>query len=260
VGESDDHNATDVQVRKQVCVPSIDCLVIKARLTYAGRLASNPRVSALKALFSAKPRGNPMPWAAQLTKDMQYMYDHTDIGDLVTPPGHGDAGITWIHAMQHEKLEFSRCVNQIFFSHSVLDSCPDKASAAAFDQRFQCSQCVPPVAFSTGKALQSHMRTKHRVRSSISMYIDDSGLCPICSTNFRSRIRVISHLSDVRRPKCRDCILTGCVPVIADSLYVQLQERDKQLRRKALHQGHTHPIASGSARTADGRTVGHVRH
>ena len=91
------------------------------------------------------------------------------------------------------------------------------------------------------------------------MHTNDTGLCPICKADFRSRIRVISHLSDVRRPKCRDRILAGEVPAIAELLFVQLQDRDKQLRKEALHQGHTHPIATGSALSAGGLRIGHVR-
>ena len=186
------------------------------------------------------------------------MYEHTDISKLVTPPAHQDAGTTWLHAMMHERREFARCVDQIFFWQSVLDPVFDSQGQASV-QGFCCLACKPCATFSSEKALQSHIRAKHKVRSSIPLYINDTGLCPICKADFRSRIRVISHLSDVRRPKCRDRILAGEVPAIAELLFVQLQDRDKQLRKEALHQGHTHPIATGPALSAGGLRIGHVR-
>ena len=140
VGEQREHNLTDLQIRRQLCIPSIDCLVIRARLKYAGRLANNAKVGALRALLSAKPKGKPMPWASQLARDMQYMYEHTDIAKLVTPPSHRDAGATWTHVMKHEKCEFSCCVNQIFFSQSVLDMHADTDEAMHVDQlAFVCN-------------------------------------------------------------------------------------------------------------------------
>ena len=39
--------------------------------------------------------------------------------------------------------------------------------------------------------------------------IDGSGVCPSCCANFLTRIRVPSHLGDVRRPSCRDIVLSG---------------------------------------------------
>ena len=113
--------------------------------------------------------------------------------------------------------------------------------------------------FFSEQALQSHIRAKYKARSSIPLYINDTGLCPICKADSRSWVRVIPHLSDVRRPKCRGRILAGVVPAIAELLFVQLHDRDKQLRKEALHQGHTHPITTGSALSAGGLRIGHVR-
>ena len=110
----------------------------------------------------------------------------------------------------------------------------------------------------SAKALASHMRARHGARSPIKRYVDDSATCPSCKTFFCTRIRVIKHLSDSRRPTCRDRILADDALLLPMSLFQKLEARDRVLRREALHSGHTHPIASGSASTAAGRRIGSV--
>ena len=72
-------NLTDLEVRRSLCLPSLDCILRKARLAYAVRLACNDKLQALRALLSMKCDGSVMPWAAQLQEDMAYMYQYTDI-------------------------------------------------------------------------------------------------------------------------------------------------------------------------------------
>ena len=160
--------------------------------------------------------------------------------------------------MGHEKREFLHCVNQIFDVHSVLDEqAPEEVPAAAL-ATFVCNLCSPAKAFATEKACDSHCRSKHGMVSCIPKYINGSGICPACGTKFQSRIRVIAHLSDKRRPACRDRVLNGEFPLLPEQLFVQLQEADRHTRKMALHDGHTHPIAQASAVKADGRRVGRV--
>ena len=122
-----------------------------------------------------------------------------------------------------------------------------------------CAQCSPVVKFSTDKVLQSHRRSKHGVRSYVPQYIDDSGICPICRTKFGSRIRVVAHLSDSRRVKCSSRILAGECPPLSVEVVTALNVRDRELKRSALRDGHTHAIAAGAATDAQGRTVGRVQ-
>merc|ERR1712060_993012 len=52
------------------------------------------------------------------------------------------------------------------------------------------------------KAYLQHCRIVHKETVPIKNYIDDSGVCPECLTNFQERFRVVHHLTDKRRPKC----------------------------------------------------------
>ena len=262
--ETGEKNKTDLEVRVMVGAQSIDSLIVQARLQYACRLANNDKAAPLKSLLASKPGGKHMPWAVQLASDMQYMYDNSTIGNLVKPAGHTDSMCTWLHVMKHERAEFQACLNEMSFVGSCLDSDVQVSEDGSIlsplpgQSIFSCMQCAPPVSFFSSKALQSHCRIKHGARSSVPQYINDSGVCPVCSTVFGSRLRVISHLSDTRRPKCRERVLAGDFPVLPRSVLAKLSVRDRELKRLALREGHTHTLASGAAVNAKGHIVGRV--
>ena len=94
--------------------------------------------------------------------------------------------------------------------------------------------------------------------SSVKAYIDGSGLCPICGSNFHSRLRVIAHVSYVRRPKCGDRLLSGECPKLSPAALSKLEAQDKVLLKAARREGRTHVIAVGFALTLEGKRVGHV--
>ena len=75
-----------------------------------------------------------------------------------------------------------------------------------------------------------------------------------------TRLRLLAHLPDARRPKCRNGILAGSFERarLTQDAVDRLDAVDARLRTEALKQGHSKPIAVGKATTADGKTVGHV--
>ena len=99
-------------------------------------------------------------------------------------------------------------------------------------------------------------RIKHKVKAPIAAYVDGSGVCPACKTVFHTRIRCLAHLTDSRRPRCREVILSGSWPQLSQSMLEQLEEVDRNARREAQRNGKTHPTAKGSAKRADGRIIG----
>eukprot|EP00973_Karenia_brevis_P027721 3820619-Karenia_brevis.AAC.1 len=84
--------------------------------------------------------------------------------------------------------------------------------------KFVCELCEAKPAFKSAKALASHQRAKHKFRNPLGAYLDDSGICPVCGTNFHNRVRVLAHVSDTRvrskvqRLTCRQQLLRGVVP------------------------------------------------
>ena len=51
----------------------------------------------------------------------------------------------------------------------------------------------------------------------------------------------------------------GSFPKLSVSEVAELDEQDRLARLEAKRNGHTHPIASGSATRVDGTTVGRVQ-
>ena len=137
-------------------------------------------------------------------------------------------------------------------------------SAPAEARPHVCDVCIGAsrASFPTAQGLAQHMRIKHKKRSDIHNFVNDSGVCPNCATNYVSRIRVIAHLSDTRpsRCRCRNAILNGdIVPELDPELVAKLNSRDREIKKQALRAGHTHALAAVSARTASGRRIGSVR-
>jgi len=91
----------------------------------------------------------------------------------------------------------------------------------------------------------------------IRCYLPDSK-CPACGADFVQRLRLIVHVSDSRRPKCRDWIFLHC-PRLPHSRVAKLDEVDREQRRSAQRAGHSHHLAVAPARSTDRKVVGRVR-
>ena len=128
---------------------------------------------------------------------------------------------------------------------------------AAPHVQFACGECQRN--FPSNKALEQHARVIHGARTPIKQFVDASGICPVCTCNFRTRMRVISHLGDPRRPKCRDVILAGQLPAVSAAAREALDALDREALKAARHAGHSHALAVASAVRADGKRIGHVQ-
>jgi hypothetical protein len=135
---------------------------------------------------------------------------------------------------------------------SVLDSV---AAPLGHTLGFACHTCTPPKVFASSKALESHQRSKHSVRNFMRNYIDGSGLCPSCGTQFRARVSLLNHINDRRRPKCKEFILEFCQP-LAPSRVSELDVADNEMRKAARRAGRSHHIVTAPAIAQDGRVVG----
>ena len=246
---------SDLDVRRQLGASSIDFLLLRRRVGYYCRLAAS-RPHLLWALMQTRPRGHPLPYVLQVHSDLSTVYRISDVLRQALPEWSVDPA-AWLELMTRDPLRLCAALDRCAFVGSVLDKVSHGATAVL--AQFTCPECpVPRPCFSSAKALASHKRARHGARSPIKRYVDDSASCPSCGTHFCTRVRVIAHLSDARRPACRDRILADVTLLLPLSLYQKLEARDKVLRREALHSGHTHPIASGSARTVAGRRIGFV--
>ena len=107
----------------------------------------------------------------------------------------------------------------------------------------QCSDVSPDskCVFDSQRALDSHARCKHGVRTDIRTYIGNTTVCPACNVKFSCRVGLVTHLSDKRRPKCPAKVRLLCQP-ISDEQLAQLDEADKLVSREAQRKGYSHPL------------------
>ena len=235
---------TDLQVRQLMNQPSIDCWIARARLAYCGRLVRIRPKSLLALLFV----GNQvLPWVSQLLVDSEMLCMNTMPADF---PKMVDDPQQWLDIMCG-KVEWKALVNRMRFSESSCDRiAPLLPEGRAL--LFTCDTCSD--SFATSKALCSHRRAKHYHRLTIKDFLS-SAVCPCCKCDYRQRLRLIAHVSDSRRPKCRDWILQHCAP-LSEAFKKKLDKEDTTLRREAQRRGRSHHIAVLPALRPDGQIIG----
>ena len=89
--------------------------------------------------------------------------------------------------------EWPRILDRVFVCESATDNgakCSDTGMARA--KIFKCSAC--DIGFASQKACDSHARAKHGIRSPFKAIVPPS-VCPCCGTDFRVRVRCLSHLA-----------------------------------------------------------------
>ena len=170
-----------------------------------------------------------------------------------------EAPAAWYDFMLDEAM-WSDAVKTLFFVGSVCDR--QASSPETCIRQWTCAVCsvngISP-CFQSAKALAMHCRIKHGVKNPMRFFVDSDGVCPCCKTNFQTRLRCLAHLSDTRRPKCRDEILPGAMPPLTIEAVRRLDDIDRNEQRKAWRSGHSQPLATTPAVTATGRLTGRVQ-
>ena len=161
----------------------------------------------------------------------------------------------WFSFMREEQHLYDACVRELSYSESKCDRvCTQPCTAVLLHRCVVCP--APQPAFKSEKALASHMRVKHGCRSQMRFYTPSDGICLACKTNFQTRLRLLAHLVDVRRPRCRDQILLNRLERLSDEEVKALDLLDREARRNARRAGHTTALAVLPAVRRDGRIVG----
>jgi len=253
---------TDPQVRSICGKPSIDCLLVRARLHYIRRVCKHSN-QALYIILCMRHGKEPLPWVRQLVSDFGILARHAHAASLVMPNPEG--GLSGWLAVFDDKGAWDRLVSSIYYTSSCSDIVHDSTSSASTRDVHAhiCMKCPEDVngnrpSWSTSRALESHMRAKHKVLCEFRYYVDSSGRCPICHTDYKSRIRCLAHICDRRRPKCANEVKNGNARRLPENTVLKLDEADREQRRLAQRQGRSHPIARTPATTCTGRVVGRV--
>ena len=235
--------ASDLEVRQMLGAPSIECLLLRRRLTHALSLTLHAPPS-LIALLQARVgvrQDKYLPWTVQVRNDLAFLqsYHSPKLDALGCPTAQAK---TWAEFMKAFPEEWKELVAAVSFCGAMLPVAPNTPPPGHNAGTFFCELCVErPVCFKTRKGLEAHLRTKHAKTTGLDCYVDDSGVCPVCNQNFHTRLRVLHHVREKRvrartkRLLCRDALLSGAFLVVSSTKLVQLRKRDNELlceRRK----------------------------
>ena len=181
-----------------------------------------------------------MPWSSLVRDDLRRCYKLSCVAQAVLPNPCDDSCV-WYDLMRVDADTWTEVVQSICFYESVCDKSRSKAYPEVVAS-FVCSKCNQ--SFAHSKALQSHVRAKHGIRTDRRLYAAADGVCRACNKKFSTRLRLIAHWSDKRRPKCWSWVLTNATP-LPTSVVAELDELDKVQCRQARQIGHTVPLSSG---------------
>ena len=117
---------------------------------------------------------------------------------------------------------------------SALDKQNVKVGASDSNLPFSCNWCTK--SFCSKRALDTHARKTHAVRTPFSKYVDGTGACPVCKSVFSTRLRVLAHLADARKrgrasQPCGPRLLEGSFHTISLAAQTELDLQDKLARR-----------------------------
>ena len=249
---------SDAEVRKISQQPSIECIMMRRRLGYLSRLLRHAP-GPLVALLQSRPGGKQLKWVRLIVQDLEHIHKHLpSLSHMPTPTENCEA---WFELVVRFPREWKQNISAVFSVDSVLDRRRARMCELENDLfGFRCNLCDSQAVFATRKALLMHQRIKHGVRTIARLYVDGSGICPGCGTNFRQRLRCIAHLSDARRPKCHMRMLASDFKILHNDEASRLDALDRDLRLKFKRLGRNTPIAIGSAIMAQGKKIGFAKH
>ena len=229
--------------------PSIDCIVATVRLKYRRRVVmSGPPM--LRAIVWNRVR--PTELALQARKDLEALARQTTEHDTVDE--------LCRTARSSTDAKWDTVVHELFWDSSCVD--PERHADSITTSSMTCTEFIGTNGemrqFVSVKALLCHQHTKHGFRNPMRFFADDDGVCGACGTNFRTRLRLLDHLSDSRRTRCRDACNSQTVPKLSQERVEELDELHRVARTSARQSGHSHVIAQLPALSSSGRVVGRL--
>ena len=247
---------SDFEIRQKAGFPSIDCVLMRRRLMYLKRVVERAP-GPLLALLAQRSSKISAPWVELVRDDLRCLRARVAT-QLPDPLAHCRE---WLSFMM--SCDWVDAVSHLFFDSKVGDKVVVEPVGTNPLTTFRCSLCPAPenlTNFLSKKALDSHIRSRHKVKTEVRILAPESGKCMVCKAQFQSRLRLIAHLSDtrVRRDRCRVKVLSGDIRPLSAATVERLDNVDTMLRREAHRSGRSHPLAVGQARRANGKAVGHV--
>ena len=228
--ERSDDGKTDLEVRILLDAPSVDCILLTARLRYAARIVREAPASLVAALHFRR-RGKQLPWTNFISHDMTQVARQTSNAPQSDPSLCPSEWAKWIVS-----ADALHAIRRTHFCESIVDATkPARNEQAENVANFGCDTCG--ACFASSKALSMHGRTKHGLRSPWTSRVGSS-VCPACGKDFHMRVRCLNHIGDTRRPRCAEWIMQHLSPLPQKQLD-KLNIEDAAARKTAQRQGHT---------------------
>ena len=275
-------DVSDRDVRSYLNMPSLQCLIIRSRLSLLGAVLRSG-ISSLAAMLATALTSSSdgcfvrLPWVQLVREDLTMLFGFhaCKLSDLGCPTMYPKKWLVFIAEFPHEwSVYVKRFFNfsmpldiallkkrrvpaksgldvqksQAHLDVNVFGRQPMRLEMADPPPPFRCLECSNGsvvVGFMTSRALHTRARVKHNKRNMLRFYLDGSGICPVCRTQFESRLRVLAHVSETRcrgksRITCRSVLESGKARLIEASEVARLDELDRIQRRTARRAGRSH--------------------
>ena len=197
-----EHSEKDIDIRRYLKMPSIECILARARLRYIQRLVCRqPKV--LVSLLASRVHGRALPWMELVFADMMALKSAVSycswLPDL--PGGH----LQWVDFMRSQAKWKQALACFEFVESSIGSTYKDpgpgvETALVAYHANHPCDKCVE--VFTNRKALLAHQRRKHGNRVEQRFFANRAGICQVCRIVFHTHARLLRHLTDSRRTKC----------------------------------------------------------
>jgi len=208
-----------------------------------------PHVPSLLSI-RAGPEEKQLPWTRLVLSDLELLasFHAARLAELGSPKTNAEAWASFIISFP---AQWRSLVKSMIIQDMPLDSPVEKTELPAAAARFQCPSC--PARFPTEKALASHQRAKHKLRSPFLAYLPKSGVCPICRMQFSSRPRLLAHAIETRRRGrrsilCSDLLRAGLASPLPPDEQEEANQADRIQRGAAQKRGRTQPLSSQPAK------------
>ena len=240
---------TDLQVRRWLDVPSIDCHLRRKRLKYFSRLARLDFAALHAALQVTTRSGEQLPRVQLIIKDLCILREALPIVFAEMPPPEVDLTPYW-SAARDCPAEWAAILRR-YKSHEddegVVGCTAAQTVLLPSLCKHQCRLCGQ--RFCSEARLGRHMYAKHKIKSSVRHYVGDISECPVCGTDFQTRNRLIMHLmkgsakSKHRQDSCRVSFMKSRPSEVEPHLLRRLEAIDFESNKLARKHGHNQELA-----------------
>ena len=199
-----------------------------ARLRYAGRLVRNGPAHLL-GLIQQKAGDE---WRAELVKSLHRMWivlrsRLAELGNPTVDP------LPWQRFMRERPVQWSQLIRRYLQATVDVEAQKEPQLVPSSGDELLCGICGRD--FPNSKALKCHAIQKHGRRSQASAFVPGTR-CPVCGTDYNSRLRAIVHL-ERGQGQCSAFMRSGQLQAMSPEDHERCILADRAERRAARAAG-----------------------